>query len=626
MPDLLLQMVLSNIVVSLALAAAAWAVHATRKAPVVAHLLWLLVLVKLVTPPFFTVAVVPVDDFSPAAIGLLPIGVSADTTDLDRVARDTETRAVSTGGAAPGAWKSALILLWLAGSIGVLGWSLAHVRRFNKHLGTASREAPLEVQRAAAAIAVPLEVKTAPTILATSARMQPMLWWLGGRLCIVIPESLIDGINAEQLRWVLAHELAHVKRRDHLVRWFEWLVCVLFWWNPVAWWARRCLRINEEICCDALVMANLKPRPRRSYAEALLAVVEHLAAPVVRPPAMASEVNSGGVLARRFKLIVSKNGITNTPRWLYACVLLATACLLPLGVASSQSSPDGDAVGQTYRRIGVSSETLDIVRIALAESELAENQIEPTLNGMTRVVQEMQIEGEAFELDPGLRSTFWEIGLSDQQLDLALRLARGLAKGIEERAGAEEHRGIDDAFSGIGVSAGDLGRIRAHLGEQGLSDQQIEPTLGGMHRLVYAMQTEGVNAQLDPRLEAYLTNDVGLTTNQVSVVVELARRIVSTTESQSHRDPGSDLGERRRLPGTGAEDVEPRFVPEEEYNRVRAELEMQVAAGEISREEATRKIADMQQENTMAHIEKSVEEGEMTRAEADALYQRLGYR
>lgn len=552
MPDLLVQGVLSNIVVSLVLAATAWAVHATRKAPSVAYLLWLLVLVKLVTPPLFTVAVVPVDGFSPAPTGLFSGWTPADTQVLERVAQDSESTFATT--ATRRARKDALIVLLLMGSIGVLAYSLAHVRRFNKHLRTASREAPLEVQHAAAAIAVAMEVKSAPTILATSARIPPLLWWLSGRLCIVIPESLINEANADTLRWVLAHELAHVKRRDHLVRWFEWLVCALFWWYPVAWWARRCLRINEEICCDALVIANLKPSPRRSYADALLAVVAHLSAPVVRPPAMASEVNSGGVLARRFKLIVSKNGIANTPRWLHTCVLLAAACLLPLGVASSQRSPDIDAAEQIYRRIGVSSETLDIVRIALAEGELTEDQIEPTLNRMTRVVQEMQIEGEAFELDPRLRSIFWEVGLTDQQIDLSLRLARGLAEGIEERAGAGEQRGIDDAFSGMGVSAGDLRSIRTNLEEQGLSDQQIEPTLMGMQRLVHTMQAEGVNAQFDPRLEAYLTHDVGLTTDQVYVVVELSRRLASTTERQSRRHPGSDLNERRGLPDTDADD------------------------------------------------------------------------
>ena len=65
--------------------------------------------------------------------------------------------------------------------------------------------------------------------------------------------------------------------------------------------------------------------------------------------------------------------------------------------------------------------------------------------------------------------------------------------------------------------------------------------------------------------------------------------------------------------------VAPRFVPEEEYNRVTAGLKRKVAAGEISEEEASRELVKSQNANTMAHIEKSVREGEITRGEAGSL-------
>jgi hypothetical protein len=65
--------------------------------------------------------------------------------------------------------------------------------------------------------------------------------------------------------------------------------------------------------------------------------------------------------------------------------------------------------------------------------------------------------------------------------------------------------------------------------------------------------------------------------------------------------------------------AEPRFISEEESNRVSAQLRKQASEGKISRKNAAQKIVEMQQANTMAHIEKSVKEGKTTRAEADAL-------
>ena len=60
MTDFLLQFGVSNLCISLLLALAAWAVQATGKRPLTAHLLWLLVLAKLVTPPIVVVPIVPV--------------------------------------------------------------------------------------------------------------------------------------------------------------------------------------------------------------------------------------------------------------------------------------------------------------------------------------------------------------------------------------------------------------------------------------------------------------------------------------------------------------------------------------------------------------------------------------
>ena len=87
---------------------------------------------------------------------------------------------------------------------------------------------------------------TVPTILLTRARLSPMTWWARGRVRIVLPTALLEEVGAGELRWVLAHELAHIKRRDHFVRWIEWLACVVAWWNPVVWLARRSMHLDED--------------------------------------------------------------------------------------------------------------------------------------------------------------------------------------------------------------------------------------------------------------------------------------------------------------------------------------------------------------------------------------------
>ncbi len=94
----------------------------------------------------------------------------------------------------------------------------------------------------------------------------PFLWasWQGPR--IVLPYRLTAALEADGVRLVIKHELSHYARRDHWTMTFAAIVAMLFWWNPVVWWARRELRILQESCCDRMVLAqDISQRVR--YAE-----------------------------------------------------------------------------------------------------------------------------------------------------------------------------------------------------------------------------------------------------------------------------------------------------------------------------------------------------------------------
>jgi len=298
MTDFFLQIGLSNACISLVLAIVAMVVESTLKRPQPAHLLWLLVFVKLVTPPVVSIPVVTIpgltdnttvviQDHSQLDIDGQRLGIAPQISGNENdVSGSRETRPAILERA-----KAVLSLIWLLGSVFVFTWSLVRVCCFGRMLAAESEVAPQELQTTAAKIARQLELNRIPMIHTTSARLSPLVWWAGGKVRIVIPTALLEKMDAHQSKWILAHELAHVRRRDYLVRWLEWLACVCFWWNPVVWWAQRNLRATEEICCDELVISCLNPKPK-FYADSLLSAVEFLARPVFRPPAMASETST----------------------------------------------------------------------------------------------------------------------------------------------------------------------------------------------------------------------------------------------------------------------------------------------------------------------------------------------
>lgn len=92
------------------------------------------------------------------------------------------------------------------------------------------------------------------------------------RPTILLPLAFTSGLTPEQLESILAHELAHVRRYDHLVNLFQRFVESLLFFHPAVWWLSNRIRIEREYCCDDLVVAcGAVPL---DYARSLLRVAE----------------------------------------------------------------------------------------------------------------------------------------------------------------------------------------------------------------------------------------------------------------------------------------------------------------------------------------------------------------
>ena len=140
--------------------------------------------------------------------------------------------------------------------------------------------------------------------------------------------------SLDQRTSLLLHELAHLKRRDHWVRWLELIVGGLYWWHPAVWWGRRLLREAEEQCCDAWVVWAM-PQGAKTYATALLAAIEFVSGARTAPAASSATSGNGHVscLKRRLKMIVR----AQTPKglsWAGRLAVLGTAALLLLPLAA----------------------------------------------------------------------------------------------------------------------------------------------------------------------------------------------------------------------------------------------------------------------------------------------------
>ncbi|MCH7725259.1 MAG: hypothetical protein IH991_02075, partial [Planctomycetes bacterium] len=92
------------------------------------------------------------------------------------------------------------------------------------------------------------------------------------RPMILLPTAMVTGLSLRQLEDVLTHELAHIRRWDHLVILLQRVVEALLFFHPAVWYLSQRLRVERENCCDDLAITA--GADRLAYAESLVRVAE----------------------------------------------------------------------------------------------------------------------------------------------------------------------------------------------------------------------------------------------------------------------------------------------------------------------------------------------------------------
>jgi outer membrane lipoprotein-sorting protein len=148
----------------------------------------------------------------------------------------------------------------------------------------------------------------------------------------------------DRLRMVLAHEVAHVRRKDLLWMWLPALAGTLFFFHPLVWLARREATLDLESACDAEAVLTTEARPDR-YAEALVQVVLCGKAWPRAEMGALSAADSAGLLKRRLGAMHAIRRPSRRARvGAAALVLLAGLAMLPCRLVSG--APEAPAAGE----------------------------------------------------------------------------------------------------------------------------------------------------------------------------------------------------------------------------------------------------------------------------------------
>ena len=281
----------------------AWCLR--RSSPAVRYWLWQILAIKLLLMPFWTVAVpfpwLNVGAFSPQtplqAHGSQPVRLDQESPPIPALPTTTTEIIPSTeprhqpGWLQQLNWQTGLFAIWLA----VIVWQTVRLVQQRIRLarllraGTAADEAVRNLLEQTREL---LQLRRAPRVVMTAENCSPFVCGIRSPV-LVLPAELTRSLHEAELRPVLLHELAHIKRRDLLWGWIPELARVIYFFHPVVHGMNSRIRLERELACDQLALLT-SGTAVGDYAETLVKVVTHAAEPAALKTAAATSAGLDG--------------------------------------------------------------------------------------------------------------------------------------------------------------------------------------------------------------------------------------------------------------------------------------------------------------------------------------------
>lgn len=166
---------------------------------------------------------------------------------------------------------------------------------------------------------------------------------------IYLPIRLISDLQEADMRYMLLHELQHYKHKDALMNHLLNAAMILYWFNPLIWYAVKEARSDREIACDASVLQMLNPEEYTAYGNTLL----NFARKISRSP-FSMEAGMGGSVKQLKKRILHIAFYKPESKWqrrkeqalfLFLTLLICeSTAYIPVLAAEEKSSLPADAV------------------------------------------------------------------------------------------------------------------------------------------------------------------------------------------------------------------------------------------------------------------------------------------
>ena len=286
----------------------------------VRHALWLAASLKFLLPFAVLVAIGQRIEW-PQTTAVEPVMSVIDTVGQPFSSAPETSRGIGVGraaGSAPSGDRgvSAFIAVWALGTTACL---VVWIRRWRSVAAMVSRATPLTEGRVIAALGRVEASRSDLGIVLSDSRMEPGVF--GWRSPVLLwPRGIEDRLSDAQIDAILAHEIAHLRRRDNLTSAMHMTVQAIFWFHPLTWWiGARLVDERERACDEDVVRAGSRPDV---YAESILKTCQYF----VETPLTCVAGVTGSDLKKRIEQIMRHDAhvaVNVSKRFLLGAALVA---------------------------------------------------------------------------------------------------------------------------------------------------------------------------------------------------------------------------------------------------------------------------------------------------------------
>ncbi|MBK7476805.1 MAG: M48 family metalloprotease [Haliscomenobacter sp.] len=230
---------------------------------------------------------------------------------------------------------------------------------------------------------------SAPVVLFESALVRVPLVIGHFKPVILVPLGLLAGLPPEQVEAILAHELAHIRRRDYLVNFLLSILETLFFFHPAIWWISAGIRREREYSCDEMAVAACSSS--LVYARALASLQQrHALTPAF---AMAAAGKRKELLTRVQRVLLQQplNPSDVMEKTIATLLIVGSVLFFSMRATPSQSTAQTDPGTDIAEAVFMPADTLPPGRISIKSNKNGKS-MEAKVEG--RQIVELKVDGQ----------------------------------------------------------------------------------------------------------------------------------------------------------------------------------------------------------------------------------------